>query len=189
VLREYFASFCKQKFLQLRLEIDNLHFLHSHRFCLYRNILNLNGHMLSIGYLSGQLILLCQRRLDRQRTIFLTRNGASLDGSEGHLKMPLQPSNTPNYQLIALTFTGGWYRLALPKLTSTLKSTGSPSLGSSPLPGSPPKLPRPPRSVSGSSAISKLDKGKEKDREKDNKEGRDCTLKEYRRYGRWDGWG
>jgi hypothetical protein len=105
----------------------------------------------------------------------------------------LQPSNTPNYQLIALTFTGGWYRLALPRLTSTLKATGSPTLGASPLPASPPRTPniRPPRSVSGSSAISRLDKGKEKEkeREKDNKESRDCTLKEYRRYGRWDGWG
>lgn len=100
-----------------------------------------------------------------------------------------QPSNTPNYQLIALTFTGGWYRLALPKLTSSLKTTASPTLAPSPLPGSPPKVPRPPRSVSGSSTVSKLDKGKEKERDKDIKESRDCTLKEYRRYGRWDGWG
>jgi hypothetical protein len=105
----------------------------------------------------------------------------------------LQPSNTPNYQLIALTFTGGWYRLALPKLAASgLKAIGSPTLGPSPLPGSPPKTPimaRAPRSISGSSAISRVDKGKEKEREKDHKERRECTLKEYRRYGRWDGWG
>lgn len=106
---------------------------------------------------------------------------------------PEDALQTSNYQLIALTFTGGWYRLALPKLASDSKPAGSPTLGPSSLPGSPPKALNMGRthSVSGSSAISKLDKGKgkEKEREKNNKESRQCTLKEYRRYGRWDGWG
>ena len=111
---------------------------------------------------------------------------------QGPAQDALQPSSAPNYQLLALTFTGGWYRLALPKLTTNVQTTGSPTFGLSPLPGSPPRnssLQLAPRSVSGSSVISKADKGKEKMREKEKKESRDCTLQEYRRYGRWDGWG
>lgn len=101
----------------------------------------------------------------------------------------LQPSSTPNYQLIALTFTGGWYRLSLPKLTSNSKRAGSPSAG--PSSSSPPKASHIPhaRSQSGSSVTSRADKGKEKERDKEKKESRNCTLLEYRRYGRWDGWG
>jgi hypothetical protein len=57
--------------------------------------------------------------------------------------------------------------------------------------GSPPKsisTPRP-RTSSSSSMISRLDKGKDKEREKEAKESRECSLQEYRRFGRWDGWG
>lgn len=102
----------------------------------------------------------------------------------------LQPTGVraPNYQLLALTFTGGWYRLALPKH----KNTGSPTLCLSPSPGSPPKSSssqRAPRSVSGSSTTSRVDKGKEKECDKEKKESSNCTLQEYLRYGRWDGWG
>lgn len=112
---------------------------------------------------------------------------------QGPLEDALHPSTMPNYQLIALTYTGGWYRLALPRFANNSKITASPTLGYSPLPGSPPKpshVPRAPRSISGSSTASKLDKGKkEKERPKDLKENRSCTLQEYRRFGRWDGWG
>ncbi|KAK0491000.1 SVP1-like protein 2 [Armillaria novae-zelandiae] len=59
----------------------------------------------------------------------------------------IEGSDDPEpYQLVALTYTGGWYRLSLP--TS-----------------------EPPPVASG--------EGKEK---------RDCILREFRRYGRWDGW-
>lgn len=96
----------------------------------------------------------------------------------------------PDYQLIALTFTGGWYRLSLPKPGSSSKQSGGsfPSLAS----GSPPKSSLGPhtRSVSGSSATGRLDKGKEKEKDRDEKkDSRNCTLQEYRRFGRWDGWG
>ncbi|KAF8640063.1 hypothetical protein AX17_001304 [Amanita inopinata Kibby_2008] len=90
------------------------------------------------------------------------------------------------YQLIALTYTGGWYRLCLPHHTdSAKKSTG--------MSDSPPKrfsMPRP-RTSSGSSSFSaRTDKGKEKETDKDVKSSRtQCKLEEYRRYGRWDGWG
>lgn len=94
------------------------------------------------------------------------------------------------YQLVALTYTGGWYRLSLPQTQGNNTPPASPTRPL-PTPGSPPKsfqMPRP-RTSSGSSITSRLDKGKDKEREKDAKDSRDCTLQEYRRFGRWDGWG
>ncbi|KAI0720234.1 WD40-repeat-containing domain protein [Cerioporus squamosus] len=107
------------------------------------------------------------------------------------------------YQLVALTYTGGWYRLSLPTSSQTAAaSSPSPSFPSShspvpspsvqvPLSRSPPSVrtmpvPRP-RSASGSSFTSRPDKGKEREREE--KPGRECILREFRRFGRWDGWG
>ncbi|KDR83857.1 hypothetical protein GALMADRAFT_262220 [Galerina marginata CBS 339.88] len=97
-------------------------------------------------------------------------------------------TSTREYQLAVLTFTGGWYRLALPKLAGLSKRPQSPSSFAS---GSPPKLSNVlhARSISGSSSTGRPDKGKEKERENDKKESRNCTLQEYRRFGRWDGWG
>jgi hypothetical protein len=98
------------------------------------------------------------------------------------------------WQLIALTYMGGWYRLALPThVKEGKKEEGRSSVGgtgsvsgsaggkmtgkagpSSRLgPGSPPKSRVP-------------EKGKERERES---ERRECVLEEYRRFGRWDGWG
>ncbi|TFK28838.1 hypothetical protein FA15DRAFT_678233 [Coprinopsis marcescibilis] len=81
----------------------------------------------------------------------------------------------PEYQLIALTFTGGWYRLSLPPIRGSGKD------GSSLLKAAA-SLTSKPRSTSGSH---KSDKGKEKE----EKQSRDCILQEYRKFGRWDGWG
>ncbi|KAJ8457234.1 hypothetical protein ONZ51_g11658 [Trametes cubensis] len=105
------------------------------------------------------------------------------------------------YQLIALTYTGGWYRLSLPSSTAS-PSAPSSSPGSArpgtpsardPLSTSPPSVRAlsmtRPRSSSGSSFVARSDKGKERERDKDEKPGRDCILQEYRRFGRWDGWG
>ncbi|KAF8631577.1 hypothetical protein AX15_002328 [Amanita polypyramis BW_CC] len=85
------------------------------------------------------------------------------------------------YQLIALTYTGGWYRLSLPRQYDAFKKSG--------VSNSPPKYLSSPRSrtSSGSSFSGRTDKGKEKEAEKSNRS--DCVLEEYRRYGRWDGWG
>lgn len=97
---------------------------------------------------------------------------------------PLQ--DTPDYQLIALTFTGGWYRLSLPKAGNLSKR--NPGSSTNLASGSPPKSSLGPhtRSISGSSTTGRLDKGKEKEEKKDS---RNCILQEYRRFGRWDGWG
>lgn len=110
-----------------------------------------------------------------------------VDDSEDSDKPPQM-----EYQLVALTYTGGWYRLAMPPSTvATVPSDpGSPRMSSSPPSVRALSLHRP-RSSSGSSMTGRPDKGKgrERDKEKEGKESRSCVLKEFRRYGRWDGWG
>lgn len=88
----------------------------------------------------------------------------------------------PDYQLVALTYTGGWYRLSLPPVKGAVKDTPSSSSTSLLRAATTPKGYRRP-SIS-SSVSSKTEKGKEKE-----KQGTDCTLVEYRKFGRWDGWG
>ena len=134
-------------------------------------------------------------------------------------------SRVLEWQLIALTYLGGWYRLSLPtkdreKEQENCSVGGSVSGGSynesfrtsvgidrpgrrasghddpapSPLrPGglgsvayeSPTKASR---RESSASMPKRAEKGKDKDGEKE-KHSRDCVLEEYRRFGRWDGWG
>lgn len=102
---------------------------------------------------------------------------------EGPSSDPNQPMN--EYQLVALTYTGGWYRLSLPSFSnSTVPSNAIPPLSTSP-PGHSSTVR--PRASSGASLAGRSEKGKEKERE--GKEKRDCILQEFRRYGRWDGWG
>lgn len=103
----------------------------------------------------------------------------------GWIQGPVDDSEEPNrptaqeYQLIALTWTGGWYRLSVPNAGPIAPA----------VPGSPTLAGHRPRSSSGSSVLSRPDKGKGREREKDSKESRECILREFRRYGRWDGWG
>ena len=107
---------------------------------------------------------------------------------------------TLEYQLIALTYTGGWYRLSLPSSTTPPSthavptSTTSPVLGAPGVSGSPPggraMSGVRPRSESGSSFGSRTEKGKERERgERELRDRRECVLREFRKYGRWDGWG
>ena len=90
--------------------------------------------------------------------------------------------DAPEFQLVVLTYSGGWYRLALPPKGSR---------ASSPAAASPPKSPSVsrPRTSSISSVASLSEKGKGKEREKERKGSRELVLQEYRKYGRWDGWG
>lgn len=90
-------------------------------------------------------------------------------------------NDAQQYQLIALTYTGGWYRLSLP----TMGTAPSSSSSSPPRPLS--SSPRRPSSVS--SMTSRTEKGKDRELDKDSKPSRECTLQEFRRFGRWDGWG
>ncbi|THH12258.1 hypothetical protein EW145_g154 [Phellinidium pouzarii] len=114
------------------------------------------------------------------------------------VKVP-SPTLTPaenepqfEYQLIALTYSGGWYRLALPSSASASPTRApSPAVASSSASHSSRPMPRP-RSASGSTIVSvrsRIDKGKEKESDREEKVGRECSLQEFRRFGRWDGWG
>ncbi|KAF8265112.1 WD40-repeat-containing domain protein [Lactarius quietus] len=100
------------------------------------------------------------------------------------------PAPTPatDYQLIALTYTGGWYRLALPnkKPSSVPAGTAQTNITSS---GSVRSGTVRPPSMSSVAGGGRADKGKGVSRDSDRKEGRDCTLLEFRRFGSWDGWG
>ncbi|KAK0468336.1 WD40-repeat-containing domain protein [Desarmillaria tabescens] len=90
---------------------------------------------------------------------------------------------------VALTYTGGWYRLSLPSLGHSELSTptGSSAYHAT---GSPPKPSSMTRQRTPSvSSVGRSEKGKEKEKDKEGKEKRDCILREFRRYGRWDGWG
>ncbi|ESK97541.1 svp1-like protein 2 [Moniliophthora roreri MCA 2997] len=102
----------------------------------------------------------------------------------GWIQIPVEdgPEGAMEHQLVALTYVGGWYRLSLPNAGTTSPTTSSPS-GS---PSSPPKAMSSRSSVTASKAQRSKDKGKEK--EKDAKANQ-CILQEYRRFGRWDGWG
>ncbi|VDB97020.1 unnamed protein product [Peniophora sp. CBMAI 1063] len=85
------------------------------------------------------------------------------------------------WQLVALTYAGGWYRLALPRAAagdaddaSSVRSGGSVRSGASWSGGGKGKG----RAGAGG------DEG-----EKRKKQSRECVLLEYRRFGSWDGWG
>ncbi|KAJ7499035.1 WD40-repeat-containing domain protein [Mycena latifolia] len=94
------------------------------------------------------------------------------------------------HQLVALTYAGGWYRLSLPNASSSKAVASGGPAGSSTSPPKSVSMPRQ-RTSSGSSVLSRFDKGKEKEKEKKNgeKQSRKCVLEEYRKFGRWDGWG
>ena len=121
-----------------------------------------------------------------------------IEGPVDDLEDPDRPSPT-EYQLVALTYTGGWYRLSVPNHAGPNTSSIPSSPVISPTSISPPSVralaQHRPRSSSGSSVYGRSEKGKgrerdrDRDREKEGKESRDCVLREYRRYGRWDGWG
>ncbi|KAF7301372.1 WD-REPEATS-REGION domain-containing protein [Mycena indigotica] len=90
----------------------------------------------------------------------------------GWIEAPGQESGPIQYQLLALTYAGGWYRLSLPKAAAN--NHGSPS------------KPGHQRTSSGSSSVK--GKGKEK-KDGSQKQSHKCVLEEFRRFGRWDGWG
>jgi len=90
------------------------------------------------------------------------------------------------HQLVALTFSGCWYRLSPPSSPSS--KTASESGGSS----------SSSRRMSSSSTVTTkiTEKGKDRAKREDgegdpyaDRPGRDCTLVEFKRFGRWDGWG
>ncbi|KIK65375.1 hypothetical protein GYMLUDRAFT_70485 [Collybiopsis luxurians FD-317 M1] len=93
----------------------------------------------------------------------------------GWIEVSSEDTSVPKqYQLIALTYTGGWYRLSIPNTASSS-------------PSSPPKGTHARASSITSTRSERSRKGKGKEKEKDP-EAHLCKLQEFRRYGRWDGW-
>lgn len=102
----------------------------------------------------------------------------------GWITIDPDDSGAPSeFQLVVLTYSGGWYRLALPSNgTQPTQATA----------GTPPRSPTASRQRTSSiSSVTSLstERGKGKEREKDKKGSRELVLQEYRKYGRWDGWG
>lgn len=121
------------------------------------------------------------------------------------------------YQLLALTYSGCWYRLSIPSTTSgavistMVSRTASPAPSVSSTAGEGGRTPRdtqhihraPPSSSSATSVSisppshsppawsrrASFIKGKKPEGEVDSeRKGRECVLEEFRRFGQWDGW-
>jgi hypothetical protein len=107
----------------------------------------------------------------------------------GWIAAPPTPGAPPEHQLVALTWTGGWYRLTLPVSSTLPTPAGAPTR--TPLSASPPTrtplLPPVPSRAASTVQSGRADKGKGKEREKDKSRSA-CTLQEFRRFGRFDGW-
>jgi WD repeat-containing protein 45 len=119
----------------------------------------------------------------------------SFKSSRPRVKQPTQPE----YQLIALTFTGGWYRLSLPHPNEPADRAGTPE----PYQGKKRPNPRPgesktPTERSGSPQLAAKrlgdqrkhgDASKRRSSDAQVADTSRCHLEEFRRFGRWDGWG
>lgn len=99
-------------------------------------------------------------------------------------------SPAPEYQLIALTFTGNWYRLSLPtNEPASRPGTPDPYQGSTRASGRFGENER-----AGSPQFGSRRSGDQKRtsprRNSDSQGGSSqCQLEEFRRFGSWDGWG
>jgi len=116
---------------------------------------------------------------------------------------PQSPSSTPSvsqveYQLIALTYGGGWYRLSLPNAPKDRPSRpGSPVGKGRPIkPGGTSVSGRSSLGAGGSPKLSPFasshgsaSKKNEPSRRSSEPDNIMCEQEEFRRFGRWDGWG
>ncbi|KAF8743419.1 WD40 repeats protein, partial [Rhizoctonia solani] len=102
--------------------------------------------------------------------------------------MPVGSERPMDYQLVALTYSGGWYRLSLPPVAGTTSQSETrpvtPSVGR---PGGS-VLSSSPNNNSASGAVGRGREGADGTEVKE-KQSRQCILEEFRRFGRWDGWG
>jgi len=107
-------------------------------------------------------------------------------------KTPAPP--TTEHQLVALTYSGGWFRLAPPSSPSVLASSpGSPIRDNVSTAASSRRLSATVSAPKSPTATSPGSKGKERNRTRtsdseDVRPVRKCTLVEFKRFGRWDGW-
>ncbi|CUA69340.1 SVP1-like protein 2 [Candida glabrata CBS 138] [Rhizoctonia solani] len=93
------------------------------------------------------------------------------------------------YQLVALTYSGGWYRLSLPPVAGTTsQSETRPPTPSAGRTGGSVLSSSPNNNSMVGAGRSRGGEGVEGPEVKE-KQSRQCTLEEFRRFGRWDGWG
>lgn len=130
-------------------------------------------------------------------TSYATQPRSSIDRKRPKSPPSVPQPPQPEYQLVALTYGGNWYRLSLPGASQDRPSrpgspvgkgrgtrqSGASTSGRSSLGGaSSPKLSPFPNVQSSTS------KKSESSRRNSESENIKCVLEEFRRFGRWDGW-
>ncbi|KAG8825715.1 hypothetical protein FRC17_008559 [Serendipita sp. 399] len=115
--------------------------------------------------------------------------------SSRHLpSSPISPQSPPEpqYQLVALTYTGGWYRLSLPQSSEPNERAGTPE----PYQGqSRNNQGRTSATITDSSSQRSVDsrtsgaKSRRRNSDAQRADSTTCQVEEFRRFGRWDGWG
>lgn len=124
---------------------------------------------------------------ERRRSTLLPQ-GPSSPPPKKETMAPSNPTTTaPEYQLIALTYSGSWYRLSLPGSTSpgstgdlknlpkSSKSVGTPSRASTP--------------TGHKGSLREEGKQRRASGEVKSNVSSSLRLEEFRRFGRFDGWG
>jgi len=124
---------------------------------------------------------------ERRRSTLLSQGPSSPPPKKG-TPAPTGPTvAAPQYQLIALTYSGGWYRLSLPGSTSpgstgdlknlpkSSKSMGTPSRASTP--------------TDRKGSLQEEGKQRRASGEVKPNVSSSLRLEEFRRFGRFDGWG
>ncbi|KAG8761444.1 hypothetical protein FRC14_003857 [Serendipita sp. 396] len=105
---------------------------------------------------------------------------------------PLSPQAPPEpeYQLVALTYTGGWYRLSLPRFTEPSERSGTPEPYQGQGRNNQGRTSAVPMdSSSQRSSDSKTSTSRRRNSDAQKMDSTSCQVEEFRRFGRWDGWG
>jgi hypothetical protein len=92
------------------------------------------------------------------------------------------------FQLVALTYSGGWYRLALPRSASASAAAQAGVGGTAGATGGSVRSAGTTRQARAAPGRADKGKGKAGAPEDKEKESRECVLLEFRRFGSWDGW-
>lgn len=127
---------------------------------------------------------------ERRRTTLLSHTPSSSPSKPSKEISSPSTVGEPEYQLIALTFSGGWYRLSLPGSSGTGTGQGgdpkSPSTKSSRSAGTPSRTSTP---TGRQGSIREESKQRRSSGEGSPNSSNSLSLQEFRRFGRFDGWG